>query len=217
MSAPRNKKTQSETCPVVGLPRPFADYEPYGARTPLFPHLKLPVSWISWHNIQCGRKGGPKRANWLGFDSEAMKVIHEHNYNICGVCGLALGNYKVFARLYGNAGVTTGTGMHAACALLSYHYCPDLLSRGHKTSADDIFEIVYSEDHGLDFSDTPFDDEEGCEEFYDLSEVATADATSLTMVALMELARRERTTGDATSEAAVSSCPFADKTENTQR
>jgi hypothetical protein len=212
----RNSKAKAQvvaapSCPVVGLPRPFADFNSSSVRD-WFPHTKLPVAWISWDEIT----GSSRNPNWLGFDTAAVLTLHEHNYNICGICGVALGSYKVFARLYGNPGVSTGTGMHAACALLSYHYCPELLGRGNKTSPDDVFEIVHSEDSGLDFTDCPLDDDIETEGVYDLSEVKTKNASSLSMAALRELARTERATSDEADEAeapaAKAVCPFAHKT-----
>jgi hypothetical protein len=163
----------------VGLPRPFDDYTPLPrSEWAEFPHRRLPVPWVSWSEVKIG--------NWTGFDDDAMQTLERSDYNVCGICGLALGDYKVFGR-YPKAGHTTGPGMHAACALLSYHYCPYLI----KEKEDEAFEIAHTPESGLDFEDA----KSASDRYEALSNIKTKDAVAISMAELHELARVERAAG----------------------
>jgi hypothetical protein len=195
-----------DNLPLTGLPRPFYEYSPKRVDSwfSWFPHKRLPVPWINWSEVKFG--------NWTGFDANALETLDEHDYKLCGICGLALGEYKVFGR-YPEAGNTTGPGMHATCALLSYHYCPYLLEK----EADDAFEIAYTDTHGLDFGSASSSHAGRIEA---ISDIKTKGAVSLTLAKLHELARAERANGGSSEDkvddsssrpAAVRGCPVAHK------
>jgi len=189
-------------CPALGLPRPFGEYSPKKRDRwfSWFPYKRLPIPWISWDHIK-------RDGNWTGFDEEALEIVHEHDYKLCGICGLALGAYKVFGR-YPGPGNTTGPGMHAACALLSYHYCPHLLAQ----TADEAFEIAHTEGHGLSFDDVGGGRAGRLDA---ISDIPTVGAVAVTIAELRALAQMEHTSslssasaGDATDRpAAARVCP----------
>jgi hypothetical protein len=104
------------TVHTTGCPRPYADLPAHVherlAEDGFLPR-RLPVPWINTDRALDG--------DFTLFDGEALAVLAEHDYMLCGICGLPLDRLKNDS--------TSGSAMHARCALLAYHYCPDLKHR----------------------------------------------------------------------------------------
>lgn len=123
-----------------GCPRRFVDYE---NKRPGFDRQQLPVPWINTEPVLSER-------NWLSFDGEALNQLGEADHLLCAICGDTLGRQKIFGRLGQEGGVSTGSGMHPNCALLSYYYCPHLFQyRGD--NQDPAFDLYEGDDAGIDF------------------------------------------------------------------
>ena len=186
----------AETPPLAsGCPRPYQEYPKPSQH---FPHKRLPVPWINTENVWAMK-------DWLSFDRNAMRELHQADYCLCAICGEQLDRLKVYGTLY-YPGRTTGSGMHPGCALLSLHYCPYLA----EFDPTEFFVSWEGEGHGLILDESTLDEEED-DGTYDLTDVNLAPGWKLISLAeIKALAKRLRETKAAVSpaQAAPSGCPM---------
>jgi hypothetical protein len=145
------------SCPAshleYGLPRSFATWKGHDelpeSIQATFTHKKLPIPWINTSAVS-----ERQHPNWLGFDEAALEELGANRFCLCAICGNQLSSVKVFGHLH-NPGNTTGVGMHPDCALLAFHYCPELQRMAAESGSDDpeLFDVVDCEGHGLAIPD----------------------------------------------------------------
>jgi len=144
-----------------------------------FDRDRLVVPWLNWSEIR-------GKQIWTGFDPEALETLHQHDYLLCGICGEKLGKNKIYGQLYGQTNITSGSGMHPACALLAWKYCPDL-------NRHQGFSLYSGEGHGLKLGEGAATLHEGT---YDLSEVFLEDAAEdISIDQIRALAKAEPSSG----------------------
>jgi hypothetical protein len=113
---------------------------PHQRRTRKFRFEKLPVPWLNTCHVL-------EKQAWTPFDDHALNALQEHDCMLCNVCGEQLGHTKILGYLWHcHAGpLTSGSPMHARCALLAYTYCPEFSRR----DPDDVFYVYRGPGSGL--------------------------------------------------------------------
>jgi hypothetical protein len=145
------------------------------------------------------------------WDFRCVEEAENVQWQLCNVCGDQLGQDKIFG--LGDWGypesndgrfISTGNGMHARCALLSFHYCPHFQGRegevwpSRALDPDRCFALTSTPGPGfMTYEQADLDDP--------ISVVWVPDYTPLTMEQLRARAKAE-------APAPAGRCPLATDT-----